>query len=360
MSVVRVTRLLALALCLALGFQAPSSGPASAAELLTPAGNIASPTSVWPALWAMKATSVGSDLLNLAAAGGYSVAVDNLPPPWNSYTQYSAHRVVLASSVASETPQVIATNLAYEFTVLADFDRDGRVQSLQQCFAREEHGYQAAARVWLALYPGGAGPGNTSAERSNDDIVRLVSDPIALDRRVSGDPNYQLYCDSLLKNSDGLLVPEKLAQAQALLSRWDQAHGTRYIRNLVDNHVGVWFTNLPSNIYGLYAVEHDVILLSGALVDERVELLADVLAHETSHALDAHNGVVARSGRECLDSEFRAFKHQAEVWQSFFPGGLKQPSTAAERQMNEILARVTADPQSFARELAGPYRHECP
>lgn len=332
---------------------------ARAADTLTPNGDIPSPASVWPGLWAMKATSYGSGLLATAAAGGYTVSVEQLPPPWSSYTVYSAHRVVLSPGLVAETPQVVATDLAYEFTVLADYDRGGRVRSLQQCYAREEHGFQAAARMWLAFYPDGVGPGNTDSERSNAENVKLVADPAALHQRVAGDTSYQQYCASLLKYPDGLLQPEKLVAAENLLARWDEAHGTRYVKNISDSHIGVYFNAMPSSVLGLYSVSRDVIILSASLLDERPEVVADVLAHEASHALDAHGGAAGKSSQDCLDQEFRAFKHQAEVWQSFFPGGLRNARTEAEQQMNDILSRVASDPQGFARALSIAYRHEC-
>jgi hypothetical protein len=92
--------------------------------------------------------------------------------------------------------------------------------------------------------------------------------------------------------------------------------------------------------------------------DPRV--LAAVLAHEGSHLDDFLQGTDMTSPMGCLNTERVAFERQAAVWRAFYgPEGKARPTSDLDRELNLILAQVTADRQAFAGSLAITYGAEC-
>src|SRR5579862_1455440 len=78
-----------------------------------------------------------------------------------------------------------------------------------------------------------------------------------------------------------------LQPAITLLSQYDQAHSTNYMQNLADHHVSVIVAPIgDSGALGFFSPDENTIRISNLVINEDVHDLADLISHESSHALD--------------------------------------------------------------------------
>jgi len=151
-----------------------------------------------------------------------------------------------------------------------------------------------------------------------------------------------------------------LQPAVNLLVQWDQAHGSSYMRNLADHHVSVIIAPIgDAGALGFFSPDANVIRISNLVSNEDPHDLADLIAHESSHALDYWTGVDITSAQGCYNTEINAFKHQSEVWRSFFPNLKPAPTDALDQFLNAVSRNVVDSPTAFAQKLTEVYHHQC-
>lgn len=155
-------------------------------------------------------------------------------------------------------------------------------------------------------------------------------------------------------------APPALQPAVNLLLQFDQAHGTRYMKNLADHHVQVLAAPIPDQgALGFFSPEDNVIRISNTLLNEDVHDLADLISHESSHALDFWTGVDITSTQGCFNTEFKAFSHQTDVWLSFYPHYKPAPADQLDQFLNAVAQNVVASPNAFLQKLDDVYHHQC-
>ena len=151
-----------------------------------------------------------------------------------------------------------------------------------------------------------------------------------------------------------------LQPAIALLEQYDQAHNTGYMNNLADHHVSVALAPLSDpGALGFFSPDDNTIRISSSVSNEDVHDLADLISHESSHALDYWTGVDIISTQGCYNTEVKAFRHQSDVWQWFYPNLKPPPVDQLDQFLNSIVGAVTGDPTGFVQRLMDVYHHQC-
>ncbi|HVA24203.1 MAG TPA: hypothetical protein VMW62_07395 [Chloroflexota bacterium] len=155
-------------------------------------------------------------------------------------------------------------------------------------------------------------------------------------------------------------APPSLQPAINLLLQYDQAHGSGYMKNLADHHVQVLAAPISdAGALGFFSPDENVIRISNNLVNEDVHDLADLISHESSHALDFWTGVDITSTQGCYNTEFKAFSHQADVWLSFYPHYKPAPTDQLDQFLNAVAQAVSGSPNAFLQKLTDVYHHQC-
>jgi len=151
-----------------------------------------------------------------------------------------------------------------------------------------------------------------------------------------------------------------LQPAIALLTQYDQAHGTNYMLNLAQHHVSVIVAPISNpGALGFYSPDENIIRISNTVVNEDAHDLADLVSHESSHALDFWTGVDISSTQGCYNTEINAFKHQSDVWRSFFPKLKPAPADQLDQFLNNVANAVMTNPTAFVQKLTDVYHHQC-
>ncbi|HLG69729.1 MAG TPA: hypothetical protein VK009_04815 [Chloroflexota bacterium] len=152
----------------------------------------------------------------------------------------------------------------------------------------------------------------------------------------------------------------QLQPAIALLTQYDQTHGTNYMKNLADHKVQVRVASISDpGALGFFSPDSNTIRISTQAVGEDPHDLADLVSHESSHALDFWTGVDITSTQGCYNTELQAFKHQADVWLWMYPRLKPGPGDALDRFLNSVAQSVTTDPNGFLQRLTQVYHHQC-
>ncbi|HUZ77759.1 MAG TPA: hypothetical protein VMV93_09290 [Chloroflexota bacterium] len=160
--------------------------------------------------------------------------------------------------------------------------------------------------------------------------------------------------------SPGVQAMAVLQPAVDLLRQYDQAHHTTYMQNLADHQVNVIVATIsqPGEL-GYFSPDDNTIRINDTNLGEDAHDIADLIAHESSHALDYWGGVDITSVQGCYDTELTAFRHQADVWLWFYPGGKAGPADKLDQFLNGIANEVMSDPTGFVQQLTRVYHHQC-
>ncbi|HEU0168270.1 MAG TPA: hypothetical protein VFS62_10870 [Chloroflexota bacterium] len=151
-----------------------------------------------------------------------------------------------------------------------------------------------------------------------------------------------------------------LAPAVQLLTQYDQEHNSTYMRNLAVHNTAVILAPIADpNALGFFSPGDNVIRISNRVSNEDVHDLADLISHESSHALDFWTGVDIISEQGCYDTEIKAFRHQADVWSWFYPNLKPAPTDALDQFLNSVVRSVSSDPTGFVSKLTQAYHHQC-
>jgi len=151
-----------------------------------------------------------------------------------------------------------------------------------------------------------------------------------------------------------------LQPAVQLLQQYDQTHNTGYMDNLAHHNVSVIVAPIgDSGALGFFSPEDNVIRISNTVMNEDVHNLADLISHESSHALDFWSGVDITSTQGCYNTEINAFKHQSDVWRWFYPNLKPAPTDSLDQFLNAVTTAVTNTPTAFVQKLTDVYHHQC-
>lgn len=89
---------------------------------------------------------------------------------------------------------------------------------------------------------------------------------------------------------------------------------------------------------GYIPSRHLIVVNRNQLAWASPESLAAVIGHETVHLRDDLNGAFdEESAWQCYQSELRAFKSSAEIWEEFYPGGKPDPDNTLEYELNQLV-----------------------
>jgi len=206
-----------------------------------------------------------------------------------------------------------------------------------------------APTVWLDSVPGQPPPGSVVPVLGGDLAKQLGLVPA--NAQVPQLPG---------QATPGVNAVPALQSAIGLLQQYDQAHNTGYMKNLVDHHVAVLLASLSDpGALGYFNPDDNTIRISSGLSNEDMHDLADLISHESSHALDFWTGVDITSTQGCYNTEIKAFRHQSDVWQWFYPNLKPPPVDQLDQFLNSIVQAVTGDPTGFVQRLTDAYHHQC-
>lgn len=200
-------------------------------------------------------------------------------------------------------------------------------------------------QLWVDVVPGMPAPGTVTPMLAGDLFKQfgLVPAPSAAPGPAA----------------ESVAVDPPLRPALGILAGYDAAQGSNYVQNLAQNVVSVRFGPLPAHVLGAFDPRRNGITVSDSLKGRQVDLLAEVISHESSHALDYWSKVDIFSPSGCMATELTAFRHQAEVWNYLHPGGKPNPVDRVDSMFNLVLTEVATNPAGFADRLSRIYKHEC-
>ncbi len=218
---------------------------------------------------------------------------------------------------------------------------------------------RVAFQLWLDNIPGQPAPGSVVPILGGDLAKKYGLVPAAAQTpQNSASPPGQSFTVHT--------VPT-LQPAVDLLIQYDQAHQTNYVKNLADHHVAVITAAMSDTqsrngvieTWGLFSPDDNTIRINTRALNEDTHDVADLIAHESSHALDLWTGVDLASTQGCFDTEFNAFKHQADVWLSFYPKLKPAPLDRLDSELNYDTNSITSDAASFRQGIQQLYAPQC-
>ncbi|MBV9121151.1 MAG: hypothetical protein JOZ39_10625 [Chloroflexi bacterium] len=211
---------------------------------------------------------------------------------------------------------------------------------------------RVAFQMWLDSVPGMPAPGTVVPILGGDLAKRFGVVP----------PNAQQPGDAASTPQSTFTVQAvpALQPAVALLQQYDSTHNTNYMQNLAQHNTAVIVAPISDpGALGYFSPQENVIRISNMVVSEDVHDLADLVSHESSHALDFWTGVDINSTQGCYNTEINAFKHQADVWQWFYPNQKPKPVDQLDQFLNSVSLAVTNNPTAFVQKLTDVYHHQC-
>jgi hypothetical protein len=213
---------------------------------------------------------------------------------------------------------------------------------------------RVAFQLWVDAVPGQPAPGTVVPILGGDLAKQFGVVPAAAQQpqnaAASGAAPPPLTVDA----------PPALQPAISLLLQYDQAHSSGYVKNLADHHVKVIVSPVSDpGALGFFSPNDNTIRISNTLANEDVHDVADLISHESSHALDFWTGVDITSTQGCYKTEFNAFSHQSDVWLWFYPKYKPAPTDQLDQFLNSVSQAVTGNPNAFLQKLTDVYHHQC-
>jgi tetratricopeptide (TPR) repeat protein len=151
--------------------------------------------------------------------------------------------------------------------------------------------------------------------------------------------------------------PAWLERALQLVRAYDRQHGTVLYTALQRTRIVV----LPTRgAWAAFVPRLRTITLHPVLQTETPEAVASVLAHEAQHAVDMYLNGLSPTEVACYTYEISAFHLEAAVWQSLEgPAGKPNPSTALEKELNQILMYARTDATRLLSDIQAQYEDQC-
>lgn len=212
---------------------------------------------------------------------------------------------------------------------------------------------RVAFQLWIDAVPGQPSPGSVVPILGGDLAKRFGVVP----------PTAQQPQDAVsaaTQQSIDVTASPSLQPGVALLLQYDQTHGTSYMKNLASHHVQVLAAPISDpGALGFFSPDENVIRISNTVVNEDAHDLADLISHESSHALDFWTGVDITSTQGCYNTELQAFKHQSDVWYWFYPRLKPGPGDTLDKFLNSVAQYVSSNPSGFLTRLTDVYHHQC-
>ena len=172
---------------------------------------------------------------------------------------------------------------------------------------------------------------------------------------------YHWRYDALLPGAVPTRLDPALSEAENLT--WNASPQYRYlIENLAEGRFQLlWQRGIEG--HGITSPTYHTIRLDAGFATApavRRHTLAVVLAHEAQHSSDATHLGIPQNAAECAVFEMRGFLVAAAIWQDWYgAAGKPAPSDDIEREANEILLLIRADPARFAQQVTKRYQREC-
>ena len=213
---------------------------------------------------------------------------------------------------------------------------------------------RVAFQLWVDAVPGQPAPGTVVPILGGDLAKQFGVVPAAAQQPQSpvspGDATSPF----------SVQAPASLQPAVTLLLQYDQAHSTSYMKNLADHHVQLLAAPITDQgALAFFSPDDNVIRVSNNVMNEDVHDLADLISHESSHALDFWTGVDITSSQGCYNTEFKAFSHQTDVWLWFYPHYKPAPTDQLDQFLNAVSQNVVKNPTAFLQKLTDVYHHQC-
>jgi hypothetical protein len=118
--------------------------------------------------------------------------------------------------------------------------------------------------------------------------------------------------------------------------------------------------DLPSGLLGTFQADNNTVIIATHLLPLGPEVVANVLAHELTHAADNAAGLLAGAvGQDCVAAEVRAFKAEARAWAELHHGQFPTPSTAVEALFTEQAVEEQTSPGALEAFVSRTYRLRC-
>lgn len=212
---------------------------------------------------------------------------------------------------------------------------------------------RVAFQLWIDAVPGQPAPGTVVPILGGDLAKQFGVVPAAAQQPVGATGADQPA--TLTVQAVPALQP-----AVTLLAQYDQAHGTNYMDNLAQHHVSLIIAPISdAGALGFFSPDENIIRINNTVSSEDIHDLADLISHESSHALDYWTGVDITSTQGCYNTEISAFKHQSDVWRTFYPNLKPAPSDKLDSFLNAVSTAVTTNPSGFTQKLTDVYHHQC-
>jgi hypothetical protein len=136
----------------------------------------------------------------------------------------------------------------------------------------------------------------------------------------------------------GLVTESRFVEAVWLLWQWPE--GKELITAAAQNSVSIWTYDSQRDAFAGYSPFFNWITVDSRYTETSTWMVADVLAHELRHAVDAAEGMMdGRTPELCIWLEQRAYETEARFvrWLSARVGGLPTTLQVASRLSNEDL-----------------------
>ena len=155
---------------------------------------------------------------------------------------------------------------------------------------------------------------------------------------VAADPALHPILDLLYSAPTGQRVLNRLVRIGSIMILRDQLPGAAGATESLGNHIE----------------------LNRQLMAFDPHVMAVVIVHEGTHAIDNATGAMDLTSFSCFEMEQRAYGIEAQTWSEYYgPGGKADPKDGAERSENEVLRFAQrADLENFVRRSAA-YEAQC-
>jgi hypothetical protein len=127
-----------------------------------------------------------------------------------------------------------------------------------------------------------------------------------------------------------------------------------------ESGVTVMTADMSSSLLGVFQPGPNTIGIATHLLPLGPDVLANVLAHELTHAADNASGqLTGEFGQDCVSAEVRAFKAEARVWTELHHGQFPTPTTTIEALLTEQAIEEQTSPGSLESYVTKLYRFRC-
>ena len=153
------------------------------------------------------------------------------------------------------------------------------------------------------------------------------------------------------------VVDDVLAEALRLLESVPSA--SPGLEAAAELSAPIRFRSLANQVFASFTPPSSI-AVSRALLDERREAVAAVLAHELQHLADLNDQQYVPSETACLEAEIRAVVAEASAWSALMgPDGAADPQSSLERMENARLTTVQAGSETVRALVEDVWAQQC-